>query len=203
MTAIRAVIFDVGNVLIEWNPRHLYRKLFDDDEMAMERFLSEICTAEWNSAQDAGRPFARAVADLCAQHPQHGPLIAAYHERWEEMVPAAHDATIALVRELKDRGWPLYALTNFSTETFPLVVRRFDVFQLFDGIVVSGELGIIKPDPAIFRHLLERFALPAEACLFIDDAPANVDAARSLGMHAILYTGGLALRGQLAAFGVP
>jgi len=203
MAAIEAVVFDVGNVLIEWSPRYLYRKLFPDDEAAMERFLALVCTAEWNAAQDAGRPFVCAVTELSRQYPEQAPLIAAFDERWEEMVPGAHDDTVALVRELDERGWPLYALTNFSREKFPLVVRRFDVFALFDGIVVSGEIGLIKPDPAIFHHLLERYALRAEACLFIDDAEANVAAARALGMRAIRYTGAGALRRDLAALGLP
>ncbi len=203
MTAIEAIIFDVGNVLIEWNPRHLYRKLFDGDEAGMERFLAEVCTLDWNAAQDAGRPFAHAVQDLSARFPEHTALIEAYDVRWEEMVPGAHEATCDLVRELSTRGWPLYALTNFSTEKFPLMLRRFDVFALFDGIVVSGEIGLIKPDPAIYHHLLDQFGLCAETCLFIDDSPANVESARSVGMQTIRYVDPQALRTEMAALGLP
>jgi 2-haloacid dehalogenase len=198
-----AVIFDVGGVLIDWNPRHLYRKLFDgDSDGAMERFLAEVCTPEWNLRQDVGRPFAEAVAELTGRFPDHADLIAAYDARWEEMVPGAHDETIEIVRELKARGTPLYCLTNFSTEKFPLMRRRFDVFDLFDGIVVSAEIGMVKPDPAVYRYLVERFGLEAPSCLFVDDVEANVGAASSIGMQAVHYLSGRQLRRDLQMRGV-
>jgi epoxide hydrolase-like predicted phosphatase len=193
-----AVIFDVGGVLIDWNPRHLYRKLFDgDSDGAMERFLAEVCTPEWNLRQDVGRPFAEAVAELTGRFPDHADLIAAYDARWEEMVPGAHDETIEIVRELKARGTPLYCLTNFSTEKFPLMRRRFDVFDLFDGIVVSAEIGMVKPDPAVYRYVVERFGLEAPSCLFVDDVEANVAAASSIGMQAVRYLSSRQLRHDL------
>jgi 2-haloacid dehalogenase len=192
------VIFDVGGVLIDWNPRHLYRKLFGgDSDGAMERFLAEVCTPEWNLRQDAGRPFAEAVAELTERFPDHADLIAAYDARWEEMVPGAHDETIDIVRELKAQGTPLYCLTNFSREKFPLIRRRFDVFDLFDGIVVSAEIGMVKPDPAVYRYLVERFGLEAPSCLFVDDVEANVGAASSIGMQAVRYLSGRQLRRDL------
>jgi 2-haloacid dehalogenase len=192
------VIFDVGGVLIDWNPRHLYRKLFGgDSDGAMERFLAEVCTPEWNLRQDAGRPFAEAVAELTERFPDHADLIAAYDVRWEEMVPGAHDETIDIVRELKAQGTPLYCLTNFSREKFPLIRRRFDVFDLFDGIVVSAEIGMVKPDPAVYRYLVERFGLEAPSCLFVDDVEANVGAASSIGMQAVRYLSGRQLRRDL------
>jgi 2-haloacid dehalogenase len=193
-----AVIFDVGGVLIDWNPRHLYRKLFDGDtDEAMERFLAEVCTPEWNLRQDAGRPFAEAVAELAARFPEHADLIAAYDLRWEEMLRGAHAETVEIVRELRARGTPLYCLTNSSTEKFPLMQRRFDVFDLFDGIVVSGEIGMVKPDPAVYRYLIERFGLEAPSCLFIDDVEANVAAASSIGMQAVRYRSAPQLRHEL------
>ena len=192
------VIFDVGGVLIDWNPRHLYRKLFGgDSDGAMERFLAEVCTPEWNLRQDAGRPFAEAVAELTERFPDHADLIAAYDARWEEMVPGAHDETIDIVRELKAQGTPLYCLTNFSREKFPLIRRRFDVFDLFDGIVVSAEIGMVKPNPAVYRYLVERFGLEAPSCLFVDDVEANVGAASSIGMQAVRYLSGRQLRRDL------
>jgi 2-haloacid dehalogenase len=198
-----AVIFDVGGVLIDWNPRHLYRKLFEgDSDGAMERFLAEVCTPEWNLRQDVGRPFVEAVAELTGRFPDHADLIAAYDARWEEMVPGAHDETIEIVRELKARGTPLYCLTNFSTEKFPLMRRRFDVFDLFDGIVVSAEIGMVKPDPAVYRYLVERFGLEAPSCLFVDDVEANVGAASSIGMQAVHYLSGRQLRRDLQMRGV-
>jgi 2-haloacid dehalogenase len=198
-----AVIFDVGGVLIDWNPRHLYRKLFDgDSDGAMERFLAEVCTPEWNLRQDVGRPFAEAVAELSGRFPDHADLIAAYDARWEEMVPGAHEETIEIVRELKAHGTPLYCLTNFSAEKFPLMRRRFDVFDLFDGIVVSAEIGMVKPDPAVYRYLVERFGLEAPSCLFVDDVEANVEAASSIGMQAVHYLSGRQLRRDLQMRGV-
>lgn len=196
-----AVVFDAGGVLIDWNPRHLYRKLFDTDQ-AMEAFLSEICTPEWNARQDAGRPFAQGVAELTARFPDHAELISAYDTRWEEMVPQAHVETIEIAHALQTEGIRLYCLTNFSTEKFRLVRQRFDIFDLFDGIVVSGEIGLIKPDPAIYRYLLERFALRAASCLFIDDVAANVAAAQAVGMRALQYRSSRQLRCDLRACGL-
>lgn len=199
--AVIAVIFDVGGVLIDWNPRHLYRKLFREDA-AMERFLAEICTPAWNHRQVAGRSWAEGTAELVARWPEHEALIRAFDERWEEMVPGSLAQTVALVRMLKRRGVRLYCLTNFSAEKFPLVHRRFDVFEVFDGIVVSGEIGLAKPDPAIYRHLLDRFALPAAGCLFIDDAPANVAAASSVGLAAHLFRSARGLASELRQRGL-
>lgn len=188
-SAMSVVVFDVGGVLIDWNPRHLYRKLFDGDDEAMERFLAQVCSPAWNHLQDAGRSWAVGTHELTARWPQYKELIEAFDARWEEMVPGALRDTVALVRMLKQRGAALYCLTNFSAEKFPLVRHRFDVFDLFDGIVVSGEIGMAKPEPAIFHHLLDRHGLAARECLFIDDAPANVAAARAIGMAAHLFRG--------------
>jgi HAD superfamily hydrolase (TIGR01509 family) len=199
---VTAVIFDVGGVLIDWNPRYLYRRMFNGDHGAMERFLTEVCSPAWNLRQDAGRPFAEAVAELACRYPEHAGFIAAYDEAWEEMVAGAHDETIAIVRQLKARATPLYCLTNFSREKFPLMRQRFDVFGLFDGIVVSGEIGLVKPDPAIYRHLLERFHLQAAECFFIDDVEANVEIARASGMRAVLYRSSDELRRVLVNEGV-
>lgn len=195
--AVAAVVFDVGGVLIEWNPRHLYRKLFGGDDAAMERFLTEVCSPAWNLRQDAGRSWADAIAEGAGRWPEHAALIRAFDERWEEMVPGPLDATIALVEALKRRGVALYCLTNFSSSKFELTRRRFDVFGLFDGIVVSGEIGLVKPDPAIFRHLLQRFRLSAGRCLFVDDVPANVVAAQAVGMRAHLFRSAPALAQDL------
>ena len=198
-----SVIFDVGGVLIDWNPRHLYRKLFDvDSDGLMERFLAEVCTPEWNLRQDAGRPFAEAVAELTRCFPDYADLIAAYDSRWEEMVPGAHDQTVDIVRELKTQGTPLYCLTNFSGEKFPLMQRRFDVFDLFDGIVVSAEVGMVKPDPAVYRYLVQRFGLETSSCLFVDDAEANVEAAALIGMQAVRYLSSQQLRCELKMRGL-
>lgn len=186
MSAIDTVVFDLGGVLIDWNPRHLYRQLFDD-EAAMEHFLMHVCNGPWNEQQDAGRPWHEAVATLSREHPQQAPMIEAYWHRWEETLGDALHETVALLAALKRRGVRLYALTNWSGETFPVARRRFDFLTWFEGIVVSGDERLIKPDPAIFRRLLERHAIDPARALYIDDAPRNVAAAEKLGMRAFWF----------------
>ncbi len=194
----RAVVFDLGGVLIDWNPRHLYRKLLPD-AASVEAFLAEVCTAEWNLQQDAGRTVAEAVAELSARHPDRAELIAAYYGRWEEMLGGPIDDAVAVLEELDAAGVPLYALTNWSRETFPIARRRFRFLERFRGIVVSGEERVAKPDARIYRLLLERYALDPAGCLFIDDVAHNVDGGRAAGMDGLLFTGAAALRRELAA----
>lgn len=196
------VVFDLGGVLIDWNPRHLYRKLFDGDDAAMERFLAEVCTGAWNEQQDAGRSWNEAIASLSAEHPAHAQLIEAYRARWEEMLGAPMTDSIAVLGELRDRGTRLYALTNWSQETFPVALQRFDFLHWFAGIVVSGEERLCKPDPAIFQRLLVRFGIAPERAVYIDDAPRNVDAARQLGMHAVWFRDAAELREALGQAGL-
>ena len=172
-TPIDAVVFDLGGVLIDWNPRHLYAKLFPGDEAAMEKFLSQVVTLEWNRRQDAGRCFAEGVAELQARHPHHARLIEAYMTRWEEMLGGVFDDSVAVLAGLRRRRVPLYGLTNWARETFPIARRRFDFLDWFEGIVVSGEEGVAKPDPGIFRILLDRYALDARNLPFIDDTLAG------------------------------
>lgn len=191
------VVFDLGGVLIDWNPRHLYRKLFDGDEAAMERFLAEICTGAWNSCQDAGRPFAEAVALLVQRHPEQRALIEAYHLRWPEMVTGPIDGTVEILAELRDAGHELHALTNWSAETFALTRPRFHFLTWFETILVSAEVGLIKPDPRIFRLLLEQIGHEAEGCIYIDDGRHNVDAAAALGFDALHFQGAGQLRADL------
>ena len=196
------VVFDVGGVLLEWDPRHLYRKLFNGDNDAMEHFLGSVCTVEWNEQQDAGRTFADAVAKLLPKHADKAHLIHAFGRRFDEMVPGAIEETVAILRELKRAGVPLYAVTNWSAETFPSAQNRFDFFAEFDGIVVSGEEGVIKPDPRIFRILLDRYDIPAHAAVFIDDNPANAGAATNLGIHGIHFRSPQQLRRELVELGL-
>jgi 2-haloacid dehalogenase len=200
-TLAAAVVFDLGGVLIDWNPRYLYRRLFSDP-LAMEAFLDEICPQSWNVRQDAGNPIAAATAERIVRYPQHAEMIRAYYGRWEEMLAGPITETVAILRRLHALGVPLYALTNWSAELFPIARRRFDFLQLFRGIVVSGEEGLIKPDPAIFERLLRRFGLVAQATWFIDDNPDNVAAAQRMGMrcHRFLSPSGLA--DDLAACGL-
>ena len=199
-----SVIFDLGGVLIDWDPRHLYRSLFPGDEPAMERFLGEICTPAWNHELDRGRPFAEAVAELVARHPEHRGMIEAYRARWIEMVAGPVAGTVAILEELDREGVPLWALTNWSAETFALV--RDDPAYAFLGrfreIFVSGELRLAKPDPAIFRHVLAAIGAEPSRCLFVDDAPKNVAAAAELGIRTHRFTAPERLREELTGLGL-
>jgi len=202
-TEITTVAFDLGGVLIDWNPRHLYRKLFGADEAAMERFLADVCTLEWNGHFDSGRPFAEGVAELAAAHPDQAELILAYHSRWEEMLGDAFEETVAIMREVKRAGFRTYALSNWSAETFPATRPRYPFLEEFDGILISGEVGARKPGPAIFRHFLDRFGLTPESTLFIDDWDLNIATAGELGMVALQFVDAARLRADLRAMGLP
>ena len=199
--ATKAVVFDLGGVLIDWDPRHLYRKLLAD-EAAVEEFLATVCTPEWNAEQDRGRPFAEGVAELVERHPVHVAAITAYHERWTEMLGGDIGGTVELLAELRATGVPLYALTNWSAETFGIARERFQFLSWFDGVLVSGEERMTKPDPAIFQLLLDRFGLDPQATFYVDDSPANVAAASELGLDAVRFTGPERLRRDLEARGL-
>ncbi|MBS7704817.1 HAD family hydrolase [Chelatococcus asaccharovorans] len=183
----RVVVFDVGAVLIEWDPRHLYRKIFAADEARMEQFLAEVCTPAWNLEQDRGRPWSEAVAERTALFPDWGAEIAAFDTRWSEMVPHAIDGTVALLGALRSTGVPTYAITNFSADKFAIARERFPFLADFDGIVVSGEVRLVKPDPAIFSLFLEQNGLTAAECLFVDDNPDNIATAQAMGFTAHLF----------------
>ena len=190
---IGAVVFDLGGVLIDWNPQYLYGKLIPD-AAARAHFLAEVCPQSWNERQDAGRALDAATAERIALFPQHADLIAAYYGRWQEMLAGAIDDAVVLLEALQRRGVPLYALTNWSAELFPIARRRFAFLEYFRGIVVSGEEGLIKPDAAIFRVLCERHRLAPATCLFIDDNPVNVAAAAALGFAHHHFVNAAALR---------
>ena len=198
---VKAVVFDLGGVLIDWDPRYLYRKLLDD-EATVEEFLATVCTPEWNAEQDRGRPFAEGVAELVERHPVHAAAITAYHERWPEMLGGAVGGTVEVLAELRAAGVPVYALTNWSAETFGIARERFEFLEWFDGVLVSGAERMIKPDPAIFRLLLDRFGLDPGATFYIDDSPANVAAADRLGFDAVRFTSPAQLRRDLEARGL-
>ena len=197
-----AILFDLGNVLIDWNPRHLYRKLFDGDDAAMEHFLDTVCTGEWNRQMDAGKPFAEAVAELQHEHPDRADLIAAFHLRWSETLGDSIEGSVEILAALRQREHRLYALTNWSAETFPIARERFPFLAWFEDIVVSGDVRMTKPDPDIFELTLERFGLTASTTVFIDDSGPNVATARSLGMHAIHFENPTQLHTALNEFGV-
>ena len=195
-------VFDLGGVLLDWNPRHLYRKLFAGDEAAMEHFLATVCTHEWNRCQDAGRSFAEGGRLLTAEHPDKVELIDAYGARFDEMIAGPIAGMVEILAELRDRGTPLYGLTNWSAETYPPARERFAFLSWFRGILVSGEVGVIKPDPRIFEVLIERFAINPENAVYIDDVEANVAAAQSFGIHAIQFATPARLRRELTRLGL-
>ncbi len=183
---IKDVVFDFGGVLMDWDPRYLYRTYFKDEEQ-MEYFLSHICTDAWNAEQDRGRTFDEGVSLLLRQYPQYAEPIRMYKDRWESMLKGEFPRSVELLRRLKEQGYGIYGLTNWSAETIPIAFAKYDFFSLFDGIVVSGEEKLIKPDPKIYRILLERYNLSTENTLFIDDSPANIEAASHLGFQTILF----------------
>jgi 2-haloacid dehalogenase len=195
---VEAVVFDLGGVLIDWDPRYLYRKLLAD-EGEVEEFLATVCTPEWNAEQDRGRPFAEGVAELVERHPAHAGAIAAYAERWAEMLGGELTGAVEVLAELRAAGIPVYALTNWSAETFGVARERFAFLDWFRGVLVSGEERLIKPDPRFFRLLVERFGLDPGATFYVDDSAANVAAARRLGFDAVRFTGPERLRQDLSA----
>jgi 2-haloacid dehalogenase len=195
MTRRRAVAFDLGGVLIHWDPRLLFRKLLPSEDQ-VERFLGEVCTSDWNHALDAGLPLAEGIAERVARFPEHEPLIRAYGERFDEMM-LPMPASIALLGELRARGVALYALSNWNADTFARTRPLFPFLDAFEGLVISGQVGLAKPDPRIFRHLLDAHALAAEDVLFVDDRAANVEAARGSGIEGVLFEGAALLRTEL------
>ncbi len=196
-----AIVFDFGGVLLHWDPRHVYRKRFSSAE-AMEAFLVEIGFAAWNLEQDRGRPFAVGVAELSRRFPQYADLIRAYHEHWEESIAGPISGTVALLAALKRAGYPLYGLSNWSAETFARIRPRYAFFDWFDAMVISGQVGLVKPDPAIFALLLGRVGRAAKECLFIDDGEDNIAAARALGFQTIRYETSEQLEVELCRRGV-
>ena len=202
MTPRSIAVFDLGGVLIDWNPRYLYRKLFDGDDTAMEYFLANICTSNWNVQQDAGRTLAEGCAILKKAHPAYARYIDAWMERYEEMLAGPIQGTVDLLAELRSRQVPIYALSNWSAETFPAAKRRFDFLKWFNGTLLSGNVRLIKPDPRIFSLFFETNSVDPAQAVYIDDLQPNVDAANALGMHGIRFTDPAALRSELKQVGL-
>ena len=198
--SIDTVVFDLGGVLIDWDPRYLYRRLMPEDEV--DAFLDEIGFAAWNHAQDAGRSWADAVAAHTALHPHRRELIEAYPRRFVDTLGGPITGTVAIFEELHTAGVRLLALTNWSAETFRQARRTYVFLDLFDGIVVSGEEHVTKPDPRIFAILIERHRLDTARAVFIDDSPANITAARAAGFVTIRYENPGRLRDQLVQVGL-
>ena len=201
MAPIDTVVFDIGNVLIPWNPRWLFGKMLTD-EAALDHFLHEVDFSAWNAQHDAGQSFARGIVEHGARFPHYRHLLQAYFDRWEECIAEPSEEAVALPRRLRAAGYRTLALTNFSTETFPRAVRLNPFLNEFEGIVVSGEEKLMKPDPAIYRRLCERYSVTPGRCVFIDDSLHNVEGARRIGMHALHFASIDRLLEELDALGV-
>ncbi len=198
---VKAVLWDVGGVLLDWDPRHLYRKLFGDDVAGMEQFLADVCTAPWHAQQDLGRSIDEACAELSRRHPRQAPLILAWAERNEEMVKGPVSGSAALLAEVVGAGVPCYALTNMEKESFERRLKLYEFFQLFEGYFVSAFEGVMKPDPRFFQLALERFDLTPDETLFTDDKAENVAAAVAVGVPATVFRDAASLRAELVARG--
>jgi len=199
---IKNIVFDLGGVLIEWDPKVVYRSIFET-EQEVEDFLTTICTMEWNVQQDAGRSLVAATEALTEEHPEWATEIAAYYGRWEEMLVGPIDGTVKLLKGLvDDENYKVVALTNWSAETFPVAKARYDFLGWFEGILVSGEEGCIKPAPEIYNMLFEKYDLLPEESLFVDDNAANVESSIALGMEAIRFENPDQLRRELKSRGV-
>ena len=199
---VTAVLWDVGGVLLDWDPRHLYRKLFGDDVAGMEDFLANVCTPSWHAEQDLGRPIDEACAELVKKHPGQASLILAWAERNEEMVKGTVNGSAELLAEVVGAGVRCYALTNMERETFERRLGLYEFLGSFEGYFVSGFEGVMKPDPRFFKLALERFALVPEETLFADDKPENVAAAAALGVPATVFRDAASLRHEFVATGV-
>ena len=202
MKQIETIIFDLGNVLIKWDPKLVYRTIFKT-EAAVDKFLNEICTHEWNEQQDAGRSIAEANQILIEKHPLYQPEIEAYYDRWTEMLNGAIEETVEILEELKEsRKYHLYALTNWSEETFPEALKRFEFLQYFKEILVSGKEGMKKPSAEIYELALNRFGIDPTTAIFIDDSEKNIKGAEAVGIQSFHFTSPKKLRADLTKLGL-
>jgi 2-haloacid dehalogenase len=203
MNNINTLIFDFGGVLIDWNPSYVFLKEFRGNQDEMSHFLNTICSWEWNENQDAGYSLDKATEERVAMYPEYESLIRMYYGRWEDMLGYEHTDTVELLKTYKDNGtYRLIGLTNWSHETFPVALERFDFLSWFDGIVVSGTEKMKKPDDRIYNLTLDRYKVMPENAVFIDDKLENVHAATKLGMHGIHFTTAAKLKRNLETLGV-
>lgn len=199
---INVIIFDLGGVLIDWNPEYLFRKIFKE-ETEMKHFLEKVCTPEWNEEQDAGRSLKEATDTLVKEYPEHEENIRAYYCRWPEMLAGPIEVTVEIFKKLKDsKKFKIYALTNWSAETFPIALDKYKFLSWFDGVVVSGTEKNRKPFPEFYRILLDRYNVKAEEAVFIDDNIRNINAAKQVGLNAIRFTTSKQLNEELLARGI-
>jgi haloacid dehalogenase superfamily, subfamily IA, variant 3 with third motif having DD or ED len=202
-SAIEGVVFDLGGVVIDWNPMHLYERIFDGDTLKARSFLDTVCTDAWNGRQDGGRDLMAATEEKVAEHPQWAREIRAYYGRWIEMIGGSIPGTFEVMLELKALGLKLFAASNWHCETFARIRNDYPALDLFDEIVLSGEHGVIKPDRRFFDIALKCYAMPVESLVFIDDRADNIEGAAAAGLSGIVFTGADDLRRALIARGVP
>jgi 2-haloacid dehalogenase len=199
---INTIIFDLGAVLIDWNPRYMYRTIFND-EAEMERFLADVTTSDWNEEQDGGRSLEVGTQFLVNKHPEHEKNIRAFYSRWDEMLGEAFHDVVEIFKQLKESNqYKIYALTNWSAETFPVALERFDFLNWFDGIVVSGTEKMRKPTPEFYHILLDRYQVNPREALFIDDNYRNILAAEKIGIQCIHFTSAEKLTEKLHSIGM-
>ena len=199
---ITTIIFDLGNVLIGWDPDLVFDKIFDDKEKK-KHFFENICTMEWNEMQDEGRSIAEATTELAAKHPEWKEHIEAYYGQWPQMLSGAIEGSVEIFKELKASGkYKFYALTNWSAELFPYALEHFHFLQWFDGRVVSGEEKMRKPHPQFYQVLLDRYSVKPEEAVFIDDNLRNIKAAESMGIKSIHFTSPEQLKEELKTLGI-
>ena len=203
MKQISTIIFDLGGVLIDWNPEYVYLKEFRGNRAKMDWFLNHICAWDWNVNQDAGYPLAKATEDRIALFPEHKELIEMYYGRWEEMLGYAHDDTLSILKSLVDNpNYRVYALTNWSGETWPKAIAKFPWLEWFEGILVSGDEGMRKPFPEIYELILSRYNINREEAVFIDDSEKNIDGCEAVGIKGIHFTDADGLEDRLKELGV-
>jgi len=203
MQTINTIVFDLGGVLIDWSPEYVFLKEFRGNRKRMDWFLNEICAWDWNLNQDAGYPLAKATEERIALFPEYEDLIRMYYGRWEEMLGYTHDDTLEILKGFSNHpAYNVYALTNWSGETFPVAIEKFPWLQLFEGILVSGNEGMRKPDASIYQLLFSRFNIKPSEALFIDDSLANVQGAEAVGMKSLHFTNAQKLQQDLTDLGV-
>ena len=202
MSDIHCFVFDLGNVLVRWNPRHACAPLFEGDRRDLDHFLNHVCNMDWHNRLDAGEPFEQAIRDLQKHHPDYADMIAAYDSHWDDMFAGSIEETVEILKELHRKQYALYALSNFPAEKFPAFREKYGFLSLFREVIISGAEGIIKPDPTLYQRLLERTGQAPGNTLFIDDRKDNVETAQALGFHAHLFQGAAGLRDRLTRLGL-
>ncbi len=197
----KTIIFDLGGVLIDWDPRYLYRKIFSDRE-EMEFFLGEVCSLDWSAQMDGEKSFSDAINELIPRYPEYADQIQAYYSRWEEMIKGDIPETVSILAELRNGDYSLAALSNWSSETFPIVNARYEFLDWFDPLIISGMVGLVKPDPEIFHLILCSTGQNASDCIYVDDLAQNIQTAAEIGFDAIHYSSPQQLREELESRGI-